>query len=410
MKKALILILVILLLISGTSCSARTDSGQDPASSESEIQMDPDMKDWLKTANLDESESPKELYQKALKEDTLIVYSNSTRIMDVKKSFEKQYPGLTVYVEDVRSVDLIDTLLRNFDKKDYRCDIIFCDDDGILTQKFLPRGIIFKYVPHDIGKNILPGKDQDLLPVVIELQQAFYNSEVYDAPPIHSWWELTEEKYRNKVVMPSPLKSISSMGFFSMILKNSDIMEQCYYDLYGKKISLHSGETAGEAFWRMMFENGLILVNSSDEVFDMVGTPGLSDPPVGIMISSKIRMRNLGYAIKPIFDMDGFSGVYSSNSIMIAGGSKNINSAKLFIRWILGESDGQGEGYKPYLQNGAWSVRSDVSSQSEKKLDEIQYLDLDIKYMYGNQSATKKLLNKLISNQSGGSQSPSVPD
>ena len=160
----------------------------------------------------------------------------------------------------------------------------------------------------------------------------------------------------------------------------------------------------------MMFENGLILVNSSDEVVEMVGAPGQSDPPIGIMISSKIRMRDLGYEIKPINNMDNFSGVYTASGIMIAGGCKNINSAKLFIRWILGESDGQGEGYKPYLQNGAWSVRSDVSSQSEKKLDEIQYLDLDIKYMYDNQRAAEKLLDECINNQSGGPESPAVPE
>lgn len=398
MKKALILLIVTLLLISCASCSARTDSGQE-SSSNSRIQMDPNMKDWLKTVNLDATESPEELYKKALEENTLVIYSSSTRMMDVKKSFEKHYPGLTVYVEDFRSFYLIDTLSKNFNKKDYRCDIVFCNNDGIFLQEFLPRGVVFKYAPQDIAMKILPYNNQEMLPVVIELQQAFYNSEVYDAPPIHNWWELTEEKYKNKVVMPSPLKSISSMGFYSMILKNDDIMEQSYYNLYGKQLSLQSGETAGEAFWRMMFENGLILVNSSDEVFDMVGTPGQTDPPIGIMISSKIRMRDLGYEIKPIFDMDSFSGVYSSNNIMIAGGSKNLNSAKLFIRWILGETDGQGEGNKPYLQNGAWSVRSDVTSQSEKKLDDIEYLDLDIKYMYDHQGSAKKLLDKYISNQ-----------
>ena len=396
MKKSVIIIMITLLLVFGTSCAKGKDAPQSSTPSDTTSQLSPEMEAWLATANLTAKEAPDELYEKALSEDTLVIYSNSTRLMDVKDSFEKQYPGLTVYVEDVRSVNLIETVSRNFNNKDYTCDIVFCDDNGILSQEFVPKGILFKYVPYDISEKIMPESNRDLLSVVVELQQAFYNSEVYGSPPIHNWWELTEEKYKDKVVMPSPLKSNSSMGFYSMIIKNSEIMKKAYYDLYGKEIPLRPNETAGEAYWRMMFENGLCLVNSSDEVFEMVGTPGQTNPPIGIMISSKIRTRELGYEIQPIFDMDNFTGTYSSNCIMLAGGCKNINSAKLFIRWVLGESDGKGEGYKPYLQNGAWSVRTDVQSQSEVKLDEIKWLALDTKYIYENKKNTEEILQMFL--------------
>ena len=215
MKKALALLIAALLLISGTSCANHTAEQQASASSSDPVfQMSQDMKEWLKTANLDASESPKELYNKALEENTLVIYSSSTRMMDVKKSFEKHYPGLTVYVEDFRSFYLIDTLSKDFNKKDYRCDIVFCNNDGIFLQEFLPRGVVFKYAPQDIVTKTLPHSNQAMLPVVIELQQAFYNSEVYDTPPIHSWWELTEEKYRNKDRNARPFKIHLLHGFF----------------------------------------------------------------------------------------------------------------------------------------------------------------------------------------------------
>ncbi|WP_027400533.1 ABC transporter substrate-binding protein [Anaerovorax odorimutans] len=398
MKKAIILLVITITVLSITSCAKHNNTIDTAASLDTKNQLSEEMESWLKNAKLDAKENPEELYQKALSEDTLIIYSNSTRIMDVKKSFEKQYPGLTVYIEDIRSVDLLNTLSRKFAAKEYACDIVFCDDNGDLSQKLLPNGAVFNYMPYDIAKKIPSANMQPLLPIVIELQQIFYNSEVYDSPPIHNWWELTEEKYKDKVVMSSPFKSISTKGFVSMILKNNEAMEKAYYDLYGKQVPLLANETAGEAFLRLLFNNGLILVNSSDEVFEMVGTPGQIDPPIGIMISSKIRMKKLGYKIQPIFDMDIFSGVYSSNDIMLAGGCKNINSAKLFIRWILGETDGQGEGYKPYLQNGAWSVRNDIKSKSEKQLNEIKYLKLDTKYMYENKKEIDDFIDKCISN------------
>ena len=399
MKKKIIIFLLMLVLISGTACTKQQDSEKTAGAKET-IQFSTEIEAWREAANLNAEETSTQLYRKALDEETLIIYSNSTRIMDVKESFEKQYPGLTVYVEDIRSVDLVEKLSGNISAGAALCDIVFCDDNGQLSQELLPKGAIFSYVPYDMKKNIPLTESQELLPVVIELQQAFYNSRLYQSPPIHNWWELTEEKYRNKVVMPSPFKSIASKGFFSMILKNSEVMEKSYHNLYGKAVPKLPDETAGQAFWRLMFENGLILVNSSDEVYEMVGAPSQSDPPIGIMISSKIRMKSLGYEIQPIFDMDGFSGVFSSNNIMLAGGCKNINSAKLFIRWILGESDGQGEGYKPYLQDGTWSARTDVQSQSDKQLNQIEYLNLDTKYIYDNQEGINEFIKTLISNRS----------
>lgn len=398
MKKLILFLSLSLLFMIGTACTKQNAPDQTAASAKTATHFSSEIETWLKKANLAAAETPDQLYQKALSEDTLVIYSNSTRIMNVKTSFEKQYPGLTVYVEDIRSVDLLDRLTNNFLAKETPCDIVFCDDNGLLSQELLPKGAVFTYVPYDMIKNIPSLDEQPLLPVVIELQQAFYNPKVYNAPPIHNWWELTTETYRNKVVMPSPFKSNASMAFFSMILKNSKVMEESYYNLYGEKVPLLQNETAGHAFWRMLFDNGLILVNSSDEVYEMIGTPDQTDPLIGIMISSKVRMQSLGYEIEPIFDIDGFSGVYSSNDIMLAGGCENINSAKLFIRWILGESNGQSEGYQPYLQNGAWSVRNDVQSQSEIQLDEIRYLNLDTKYMYANQQYINTTIDGFLSN------------
>lgn len=56
-----------------------------------------------------QKETPEELYEAALKEDTLVVYSTTTRIYKVKESFEAAYPGLTVEVYDTRAHDMVET-------------------------------------------------------------------------------------------------------------------------------------------------------------------------------------------------------------------------------------------------------------------------------------------------------------
>ncbi len=387
MKKTLVSLILIALLLFLTACSE----------SEAKTKKGAEMERWLSTANLDAEETPEELYKKALAEDTLVVYSISSRVMDVKKSFEKQYPGLTVYVNDLRSADERALLEKNFENADYECDVVICDNnDGYISEELVSRGIVYKYIPYDIKDKIEPENDQEILSLVVEIMQLFYNDETYDAPPLDNWWELTEEKFRGKVVMINPLKSSSTQGFIGMTIKNSDLMKQAYYDRYGRDILLEAGENAGQAFWRMLLNNDLILLNSADAVMELVGATGQPDPPVGIMISSKMRMKEIGYQIEPIFSMDAFAGMTAPTGIVMAGGCKNINSAKLFIRWILGETDGQGEGYKPYLQNGTWSARSDVQSTTKISTKEITLMKNDPGYLYENRDEINRFWNKLL--------------
>ena len=89
-------------------------------------------------------------------------------------------------------------------------------------------------------------------------------------------------------------------------------------------------------------------------------------------------MREIGYSVAPVYDAAPYCGVVNPIHIMIADGSPNVNSAKLFVRWLLGEADGQGAGYAPYLQNGAWSMRTDVDSQAE-----VALAGLDVRYTDG---------------------------
>jgi iron(III) transport system substrate-binding protein len=212
-----------------------------------------------------------------------------------------------------------------------------------------------------------------------------YNGRRYAMPPINNWWELTEEKWRGMVYLANPTRSITTLAFFCMIINNSDTMAQAYEDLYGHTLPLPQGENAGREFIRRLMANGANIVNSSDEVAEIVGAPGSESPYLGITISSKTRLREIGYEFVNHYGMEPFSGVYVPINVMMAGGAKNINAAKLFIRWLLGEADGLGEGYRPYLQSGAWTVRSDVRDETGDRVEDLNLLHLDRVYLYENQ-------------------------
>lgn len=383
MKRIIAVSLLLILIIAG--CTPQPSQPKDP------------LADWLTAAKLDAEETPEELYAAALKEDMLVVYSTSTRMIDAAKTFEAEYPGLLVRVEHIREDELYDKLTQNYESGNYACDVICsADGRGIMSKEFLPKNIVVKYVPYDIKDKILPGNNEDLLMLAGEAGMFSYNEKYYTEPPVNNWWELTEEKWRGMVYMPNPTRSMTTLAFFSTIIQNSDMMAKAYKDLYGQPLNLPAGENAGREFIRRFVNNGVVILNSSDETAEEIGVPGSNSPAVGIMVSSKTRLRDIGYEMVNHYRMKPFCGVYTPINIMLAGRSKNINAAKLYIRWMLGETNGTSAGYKPYLQSGAWSVRSDVQDYTGVRIDELNLLYIDRGYLYKNFNDYLSFWEKLI--------------
>ncbi len=373
MKKHLrILSLCLICVMLLTSCGAGGMSG--------------DMKTWVETAELDAIQPKEELYELAKSEDVLTIYSVSTRMLDVADAFEQEYPGLLVNVHDLRGERLIANTKATIDSGEYDCDLLFLTNvNGALTNDFIPNGYAHKYVPHDIADKLISAQgSEDLMPLFTEAIFIHYNPTIFEEQPINNWWELTEESWRGKVYAPNPTQSVTTLAMYNMFIKHNDLMEQAYAQHYGEEFVSQDGQTAAETFIKRLVENGLHIVNSSDEVSDAVGLAG-SEEALGLMVSSKLRLRNIGYDLEFARDVAPFDGVASSVSILIAGGAQNINTAKLFIRFIFGESDGTGKGYLPYLQEGAWSMRTDVTSSEPMALSELNLIYTDEGFTYENQ-------------------------
>lgn len=383
-ERAMYLFLLLALLGVLGGCTNQTALPEDPLAG------------WLEAARLDAQETSETLYQAALLEDTLVVYSTSTRMLDVAKSFQKEYPGLLVRVEDIREGELYGMLQSNYDEGRFECDIVCsADGRGIMANEYVPKGMVARYVPYDIAPHLLPGSDEALLQLAGEAILLCYNDAVYAHQPIGNWWELTEEQWRGKVCAPSPLRSVTTGMMLSAFLTNDLEMENAYLDRYG--ITLETGGVdAGRFFVQQMMENGFVFVNSSDEVAEFISGSTMGSEGLGIMVSSKFRLRDIGYALSPMEGLAPFDGIAAPINIMIAGGAPNINSAKLFIRWILGEADGQGEGYLPYLQVGAWPMRDDVLPTEGFSRVGIRLLSPDKHYLYENREVLDVFFREMI--------------
>ena len=158
-----------------------------------------------------DNSTPEELYERALKEDILVVYTVSTRVVDTKEAFEKAYPGLFVEVRDLRSPNLIEEVEKGNVSGTPVCDVVLCNDNsGEFKSRLVDTGIVVPFLPEDIGVHMEEAAADGMVSFLNEAEILFYSTKEYSECPIENIWELTEEKYKGRVYMPNPLRSFST--------------------------------------------------------------------------------------------------------------------------------------------------------------------------------------------------------
>ena len=321
-----------------------------------------------------DNSTPEELYERALKEDTLVVYTVSTRVVDTKEAFEIAYPGLFVEVRDLRSPNLIEEVEKGNESDTPVCDVVICNDNsGEFKSRLVDTGIVVPFLPEDIGIHMEEAAADGMVSFLNEAEILFYSTKVYEDCPIENIWELTEEKYKGRIYMPNPLRSFSTYAFCASSLDHIGEFEDAYEVYAGDKLEIEGTENAAEYFWKKVSEN-IIFTNSSDEVTEALND-GKAD--FGWCVSSKLRLADVGYCLAPVYKLTPFSGCRTSYAVMMTNGCKNENSAKLFIRFLMGEKDGQGDGLKPFCTAGTWSVRRDVPDGNDVPLSDIDLITPD---------------------------------
>ncbi|MBR3307073.1 MAG: extracellular solute-binding protein [Lachnospiraceae bacterium] len=317
------------------------------------------------------SETAEELYEKALDEDVLIVCTVSTRATEVKESFEKEYPGLSVEIRDLRSPNLIEAVEDAHEKGSGGCDVVLCNDNsGEFKTRLVDTGLVVPYLPADIAPKMKEGMAGSTVSFLVEAELLFYSAENFDHCPVDNIWGLTEERFKGRIYMPNPLNSFSTYAFCGASMQHDEELAEAYRDYFGEEPVFLYGETASECFWRKASGN-IVFTNSSDEVVEALGN-GNAD--LGFCVSSKLRYKNLGYGLEPVWKLEPFCGCRASFAVMLTADAENVNAAKLFIRYIMGEAGGDGEGYKPFCTEGTWSARTDVPDGSPVSLEDTDLL------------------------------------
>lgn len=359
-----LVIFALLVTACGTSAPAATSTPQEPAELKG---LTDAQKTWAKAAELGyyapKTQDWAAIEAAAKKEGKVVIYSNSSRWPDIKKTFEAAYPGVVLEGYDISTVDLITKLQKEQKAGIYTADVILCGDYATLVTEMLnaPNKMLWNFVPSTNADKIAAAAKEPLMYHRYGLTVFGYNTEVYKEPPIKNIWEITKPEWKGRIVLPDPQKVAMSLLALTLITKNSEVMAKEYEKVFGKPIVLEKDvPNAGFQWIKDVLKNEPALTSSSGDAATAIGTKGQKNPPVGFTTYSKIRNAINGeIAFDAMWNMAPIFGFTEETALAIANQAPHPNAAKLLIRWMQGDEKGGG-GFTPFYVPGDYSTRSDV--------------------------------------------------
>ena len=315
-------------------------------------------------ADLD-SKSPDELLAAAEAEGQVVVYSFTSRIKKVEKTFEEAYPGIDLVGYDISSTEQIARLQAEHQAGVTNADVVYISDAPVVFDKLLGAGIIGPYVPPRVADRVPAAFKQPLLAQRLSTKVLMYNEDANpNGPPVSNLWELTTERWKGRVVMVDPLQRGDYLDLMTEIVLQSGAMAAAYEAQFGKPIALSSGiANAGEQFISDLFANDVILVGSTDDVNAAVGKLGQSNPPVGFTSYSDRRDNaEEGWALQLANTVEPAPGIVFPAVLGIAEGAQNPAAARLVIDFLMGDDSATGgAGFKPFYVPGDYATRTDIA-------------------------------------------------
>jgi len=344
----------------------------------------PEMDAWLKAAKLGPYDtSPQdwaEIERKANEEGEVIVYSSSSRIAKVAKTFMAEYPGIKVTSYDLGSVKTVEKTVREQDANLFNADIVTTGGSGQVIHELWAKNRLVNFVPDAYKDRIPPANREPLLVRILEANVFMYNAEVHaDAPAIKNIWEVTEAKWKSKIALKDPLQSLSNFMGVATLVQHADELAAAYKRHAGKDIELHAGvPDAGYEFLYRLLHNDPVILKSGSKAAKASGKAGQKNPPLffGPMTYYRYNFTK-GYVNGLAENLDPVAKLIYPTYVAIGRQAPHPNAAKVLIRYLLGSTDlkadsvleqpyNEGESVKllqglaPYFDPGSKSPRDDV--------------------------------------------------
>ena len=327
--------------------------------------VNPAVDAWLKAAELGPYAPAKQdwaaIEAAARKEGKVVVYANSSRIADVKKTFEAKYPGIIVEGSDLGGDDVLIKVREEQKAGAYVADVWFSSSaSGDVVGDLLPKQWLWPFVPDSLVSVVDPEARNPLLVSRYGVRVLGYNSELNKSCPVSNFWELTEPAWKGKVHIEDPLNDASTMGILTTIASHAKEMAAAYKDRYGKDPVLEADTPDAGWLWVKMFaKNKPVMQPGGDEVTAATASKGMKDNLIGFTSYSKYRNTQKGTIVwEPCIGLKPIIGVKTASYLAIVNRAPYPNAAKLFINYVSTDP----EGFAPWNVVGDYSPRTDWAS------------------------------------------------
>ncbi len=388
-----LILIASVLMLAACSTNDETKNGSD------DEKVSASATSWEEAANLAEYETTEELYEKAKEEGEVVVYSATSAVEKVGLAFEEEYPDVKAVVTKVSDPDIFEKINREHESGVKNADVIFGKGtNGSWVNEMLPEGVIYDYKPEEIVSTIKePYKDYAGIGLISEIITVLYNTDAYDAPPIDNWWDLTTPEWESKVIMKDPLSAPDIQDLFIAMVNHSDEMEEAYEEKFNEEIELDGTENAGYEFIKRLLENDAILMSSMGDSVDAVAES--TDEKSPVVISSTVKLRDVVDNDAPldmIPELQPKASVPGTSKVFLVNEAENVSAAKLFIRFMAGDEDGEGKGFESFNNPGTFATRSVIEQDNWlPAIDELNVWEEDETYNYDNAEEMRNFLLKI---------------
>jgi len=304
--------------------------------------------EWLEWAEMEpyqpEVEDWDAIYEAAKEEPPLLIYSSSSRIHPSMERFMEKYPGVTTESINLSVMELNERVRREWDAGLREVGLVLSGGPEVYSDLLVSRNAVTNYVPRDLEKIMDPIETTPMLRHRYHGCIPIYSTDIED-PDTTPWsniWELTTEKWYDKVAIWDPLDTENTRDYLATLVQHSNEMEEMYEEFFGESIELTT-PNAGLEFMKRLLDNGVRIFGDYRDVIQVVNNADGNF--AGWITSSGVRMLIDGEVDFKI-DTDVIPIYVGWTDMVVGSFTPSPNTAKLAVEWLMSQ-DGGAEWWGP---------------------------------------------------------------
>lgn len=306
----------------------------------------------------------------AAKREGKVVWYTSTP-METASKLAKMFEQQTgIRVELFRSGG--SAILRRFLQEQQAGRIavdVLTTSDPAASASLARKGIFLPFKPENFDKVPDAGKDTEGAHVAqrLNLITIFARSDkVPEADLPKSWTDLTDPKYKGKLVMTDP--SFTALGLMVVATLSKNL---------------------GWDFYEKLRKNDIMVVQGNQQVSDMLKR-GERLIAAGALDSYAADDRKAGHPIVTIYPTDGVFIIPAPTAVV--KGSPNPNAAKLFAEFMLSEA-----AQKLFPEDGGYAARVDIDPPADAApLGKLKAIPVDYDAVEKDTVRVKRRFNEIF--------------